>query len=154
MNRLVPYKGWSYERDLIEYCGSVIVDSGQTLPIAIYACPGLQIVRNSAGNYTINMLDKLPIYAQVANNAPSAPDLSCIDQGFASSCMIWVSARPQQYPAATVVQIQASQVQLIDRAQIAFTVESFVATVATDISFSFRIWITGQPAKYVPGLGA
>ena len=153
MDRLVPYKSYSYERDLIEYCGTVIVGD-EEIPTVLYATPGLTVQRNSAGSYTISLTDKLPIFDEIANSNATPANLTCIDKGFASSCMIWTSLRPENQVATTDVRIGASAVRIIDRAQIAFDIATSVVAVATDLSFSFRLWITGQPAKFVQSLGA
>jgi hypothetical protein len=155
VDRLIPYKGYSYERDLIEYGGAVVNDPTNTpLPIAVYASPGISVVRNSAGNYSVNIIDKMPIFNQILTTEPPAPNLSCIDLGYGSSMMIWTSLWPELQAPGTVTQIGASQGILYAQNSVGFQVITYVAGVAADMSFSFRIWITGQPAKFVQGLGA
>jgi hypothetical protein len=155
VDRLVPYKSYSYERDLIEYGGAVVNDPTNTpLPLAAYTTPGVSVFRASAGNYTVLLTDKMPIYNAILTQEPPAADLSCIDLGFGSSCMIWTSAWPELQPAASVIAIGSSQAVLLEANSVAFEIVTYVTGVPTDISFSFRIWITGQPAKFVQGFGA
>lgn len=153
--RVTPYLSYSYERGLIEYCGSVIDDpTNLANPLAYYATPGLTITKLGPGVFEIFLSDKLPLYAEIGNSFPPANNLSAIDAGFASTASIWVSPRPETVALGTPVSVVGSVPLFPNKAKVNFLVKTTVNNLAADVSFSFKIWVSGQMNKFVQGLGA
>jgi hypothetical protein len=149
--RILPYLGFAYERDLIEYVGTVLV----TPTITQLTSPGVTVYKEAAGIFQIYLDDKVPLWPQLMSGQPSSQDLSYIDEGFSPTVICQTNLRAEG-PIGDIYHIKNSSAFFVTpgEKQIAFKVWSFRNGVAADLPFCFRILISGQPTKFVQGAGA
>lgn len=157
--RILPYKSFAYERDLIEYAGTLVyVQEGFPEPLPVpkqYTSPGATIYTVATGSYVIYLDDKVPIWNEILNGVPSEQNLTALDQGFGATiqCMTQLRA-PGTLTDTYHIQNSSAYFVTPGEKQIAFKVFTHVNGVLANLPWCFRILISGQPAKFVQGLGA
>jgi len=151
--RILPYKGYAWERDLIEYCGTFSFSNGTN---GQYVSPGVTIIKQAAGHFTVLLTDKVPIWDSVLNGTASQQNLTALDEGFGSTLMCQAQVRTSSTLSATKTQIKSTSAYFYDvpQRQVGFDVYTYVGGVLTDLEFCFRVLLSGQPAKFVQGQGA
>lgn len=156
--RILPFKTYAWEKDVIEYSGTLLyVLEGHPEPVLVakqYTSPGVTVYLVDVGQYVIYLDDKVPVWDNVLNGVPSAQDLTAIDQGFGSNYQCFVQLRSNS-AITDICHIQCSTAYFVTpgEKQIAFKVFTYNGASLTDMPWSFKITISGQPAKLVNGQG-
>ena len=154
LERLLGYRTYSYEDWLVKYHGTVIYQSTPSPSVTAYYSPGINIVRLGVGSYLLQLIDKAPIWAsRLGQNAPTNW-YGAVDQGFADTLQINASARNDQSIPGVITQINVSNPALIAPNRLQYQVDTFINGTHTDFSWTFTCNLTGQPQRFVFGLGA
>lgn len=160
--RVTPFKTFAWERDLIVYSGTVVIDYTLPTPIQtqtrVYCSPGVSVGIFGKTNdppFRIYLTDKVALRQrkQQTNILPATSEQAVV-QGFANTPMIFFNQRLDSVPVTSLLDMEVSPMEWDPDLPYKVSWDVYPTQGGTFTGFSFKILMTGQPQKFVQGLGA